>query len=204
MNSRHKIKKNAYLEVISEWIDPGSHVVDLGCGQGILLESLIHKRKVSGFGVDIELDKITSCTQRGVPAYQGDIRELLEKFPKGFFDWVICSRTIQDIEEPNKVLSEALRVGKQVAIGFVNSAFWINRFHLLFRGQRVQNEVYPKNWAQSRPSNPISVKEFENFCRENQVEVIHRRFLRADWVKTTSFLPNWTAGFALYHISSKN
>ena len=204
MNNRHKIKKNAYLEVINQWIEPNSHVVDLGCGQGILLESLIKTKRITGFGVDIQLEKITSCTQRGVPAYQGDIGELLEKFPKNFFDWVICSRTIQDIEEPSKVLSEALRVGKQVAVGFVNSAFWINRFHLLFRGQRVRNEVFSENWAQTRPSNPISVKEFEDFCSEQKIQILHRKFLKGDWIKTTSFLPNLTAGFALYHISSKD
>ena len=204
MNNRHKIKKNAYLEVINQWIEPNSHVVDLGCGQGILLDSLIKTKKITGFGVDIQLEKITACTQRGVPAYQGDIEELLEKFPNNFFDWVICSRTIQDIEEPNKVLSEALRVGKQVAVGFVNSAFWINRVHLLIQGKRIQNEVYPENWAQSRPSNPISIKEFEDFCIEKGVRILHRRFLRADWIRTTTFFPNLTAGFALYHISSKD
>lgn len=195
------IKKRATDEqIISQWISEESHVLDLGCGRGILLESLIRKKRVLGYGVDIEADKILSCIKRGVNAYQGDIEKVLQNFPDDHFDWVICSRTVQELYNPKDILSEALRVGKNVVIGFVNYGFWLNRWKLFTAGHRVKNDVYPKEWEESRPYNPLTIREFEEFCRRASISIIKHEFLGADWETPVRNFVNLRTGYALFHI----
>ena len=195
-------KRQADFQIIARWVNKGDSVLDLGCGRGVLLEYLKQKKSAYGVGVDIDFDKILSCVRRGVPAYQGDILSILKNFPDGSFDRVIFSRTVEQLDDPDAILAEGLRVGQHVTVGFVNSGFWVNRFSSFFRGRRTINEVYTQPWYESQPSNRFSVNEFEDFCLFRKIIVEHRIFLSGDWSSKCSLLPSLFSGYAIYDLSS--
>lgn len=198
---RQAIKRETDLQIISGWIADGARVLDLGCGRGIFLQYLQQTKGVYGVGVDNKLEKIKSCVKRGVPAYQGDIFEMLAIYPDNYFDWVVCSRTLQDLAQPNRVFAEALRVGKRLAVGFVNHGYWLNRWHMLIHGGRVVNEVFPDAWYHSQPTNPVSLRDFEAFCLANNYRIRRCAYLKGDWRNRCRFMPQWFAGYALYELS---
>ena len=138
-------KRTVDMQVIADWIEPGSRVLDLGCGRGVLLEYLVQRKAVEAVGVDTSFSKVTSCIRRGLAAYQGDMEGFLREFPDGFFDHVLCSRTLQELAAPARVINEALRVGRRLAVGFVNHGYWENRVSLALNGRRLVNEVYPRS-----------------------------------------------------------
>jgi len=195
-------KRQADFQIIARWVNEGERVLDLGCGRGVLLEYLKQKKSIYGVGVDIDFDKILSCVKRGVPAYQGDIRVILATFPDASFDRVIFSRTVEQLEEPDAVIAEGLRVGRRVTVGFANRGFWVNRVNAFLRGRRTVNEVYPKPWYESLPTNPFSVAEFEDFCHARRIIIENRICLSGDWRSECSVLPNLMAGYAIYDLSS--
>lgn len=195
---RTQIKRETDLQLISDWIEPGSRVLDVGCGRGILLEHLAHTRQVLGVGVDTSADKVESCVKRGVSVYQGDAEQLMPLFADRHFDWVILSRTVQELGRPARVIREALRVGRYLAIGFANYGYWRNRWSMLLTGQHPCNEVFPHPWYDERPQNPVTVGGFEAFCAKEGITIRHRAYLRGDWRTPLNALPAWRAGYALY------
>ena len=194
-------KRTVDMQIIGSWVEPQTRVLDLGCGRGELLDYLVQTKQVSALGVDLDFAQITACVRRGVPAYQGDMIACLRSFPDRHFDRVICSRTVQELHEPAAVIAEALRVARAVTVGFVNHAFWKNRFDLLFRGRKARNAVYTTPWAESRPANPVSVADFEDFCAAEKIRITRRALLSGDWKTPCRNLPNFFAGYALYDLT---
>lgn len=200
-SSRYSRKRQTDLQILSEWIDERSNVLDLGCGRGVFLEHLQHARKTYCMGIDTSAEKIRDCVRRGVNAYQGDILEVLAQYQDNFFDWVICSRTLQELNNPQEIIHEALRVGRNLAIGFVNYGHWRNRLHMLLHGSRIRNEAFPENWWESRAQNPVSIGTFEEFCKQEGLTVNRRVLLASNWRTECKFLPAWRCGYALYAVS---
>jgi len=194
-------KRKVDSAALTQWVEDGAKVLDLGCGRGVMLHDLRLSKGVWGVGVDLDPRKILGCVKRGVPAYQGDIEAVMRTFEDGFFDWVICSRTLQELASPQRVIKEALRVGQRVAVGFVNYGFWRNRLALALRGRRVLNEVYPEPWYKSRAAHAISIDEFESFCAAEGMTINRRMLLGGDWQEEQTFLPGLLAGYAIYDIS---
>ena len=199
--SKPHIKRTVDMQVIGEWIEPEARVLDVGCGRGVLLEYLVHTKHVHGIGVDLDVEKIGACVRRGINAYQGDMLEFMRAFPDGHFDCVICSRTLEEMHSPAAVIAEALRVGRAVAVGFVNHGYWKNRLDILFHGRKPRNEVYTTTWHESRPANPVSIVDFEAFCAAKQLRLLRRAHLRGDWKTPCTRLPNLFAGYALYELT---
>jgi methionine biosynthesis protein MetW len=198
---KQAVKRSVDMQIIGDWVEPKSRVLDLGCGRGVLLEFLEHTKQVFGIGVDLDFSKVAACVHRGINAYQGDMLDFLRRFPDGHFDRVIFSRTLEELQNPDSVLQEALRVGRCVAVGFVNHAYWKNRVDTLLLGRKPRNEVYTTEWHESRPANPVTLCDFETFCRAKQIRILRRAHLRGDWKRPCRFLPNLRAGYALYEIS---
>lgn len=199
--NRGKDRRSVDMQIMRDWVEPGSRVLDLGCGRGVLLDFLKQTRQIEAVGVDLDLSKITACIKRGLSAYMGDMMDFMKAFPDQHFDRVICSRTLQELDEPNAVINEALRVSKRFTVGFVNYAYWRNRFSMLGRGRRLINEVYPTGWSESRPINPLSVSEFERFCEESKLRIDRKVYLRGDWKREATWFPNWRCGYAIYDLS---
>lgn len=200
MNSRVE-KRTVDMEVIGNWVERRARVLDLGCGRGELLDYLVQTKEVSALGVDRDFSKVAACVRRGVSAYQGDLVGFLRSFPDRHFDRIICSRTVHELADPAEVILEALRAGRALTVGFVNHGFWKNRLGVLVRGRKVRNAVYPTAWFESRPANPVTIADFEDFCRAKGISVAHRVHLLGDWKRACPFLPNLLAGYALYDLA---
>lgn len=197
-----KDKRTVDMRVMSEWVKPGSRVLDLGCGRGVLLEYLKNKLDVRAVGVDLDPAKASSCVKRGLSVYMGDMMEFMASFPDGHFDYVICSRTLQELKAPAAVIEEALRVSRHMLVGFVNFGYWRNRLSMVFNGRIIRNEVYPTPWSVSRPSNPLSVHQFEVFCRKQGIAVERQLCLGGDWTAERRSLKNLLSGYALFDLSA--
>ncbi|WP_197456725.1 methionine biosynthesis protein MetW, partial [Cephaloticoccus primus] len=189
------------MEIIGQWVSPGTHVLDLGCGRGELLTYLKQTKDIRGIGVDLDFGKITDCVRRGVTAYQGDIHSFTRAFKDRHFDHVICSRTVQELSDPSGVILEALRISRSVTVGFVNHGFWKNRLDVLLRGRKPRNTVYTTEWFESRPSNPLTIADFEHFCTVRRIHIQRRAHLRGDWKTPCRHLPNLLSGYALYALT---
>lgn len=194
-------KRTVDMQIIGEWVEPSSRVLDLGCGKGALLDYLVQTKEVCAVGVDLDFHRITACVARGLSAYQGDMTSFMREFPDGHFDRIICSRTVQELDDPTTVILEALRAGRALTVGFVNHGFWKNRVDALVRGRKLRNEVYTTEWFESRPTNPVTIADFEHFCATKGIRVVRRAHLRGDWHTPCRTLPNLFAGYALYDLA---
>jgi methionine biosynthesis protein MetW len=194
-------KRTVDMQVIGEWVEPRSRVLDLGCGRGELMAYLVQAKQVEATGVDLDFSRISACVTRGLSAYQGDMTAFMRAFPDRHFDRIICSRTVHELSDPAGVVLEALRVGSTVTVGFVNHGFWKNRLDALFRGRKIQNAVYTTPWYLSQPSNPLTIDDFEDFCREKSIRVARRAHLLGDWRTPCPALPNLLSGYALYDLA---
>lgn len=190
------------MKVMSEWVQPGSRVLDLGCGRGVLLEYLKQKLDVQAVGVDLDPEKARSCVKRGLSVFMGDLMEFMRSFPDKHFDYVICSRTLQELNAPSMVIHEALRVSNHMLVGFVNFGYWRNRLSMFTKGRTIRNEVYPSPWSVSRPTNPLSVAQFEIYCRNHNIKVERQLCLGGNWESERSVLKNLLSGYALYDLVS--
>lgn len=194
-------KRTVDMQIIGSWVEPNTRVLDLGCGAGALLDYLVQTKSVSAVGVDLEFRKISACVRRGLSAYQGDMTAFMRAFPDKHFDRVICSRTVQELADPTAVISEALRVGRALTVGFVNHGFWKNRVNMLLRGRKIRNEVYTTEWFESRPANPVTIADFEHFCAVQGIQIARRVHLAGNWRSPCRALPNLFAGYALYDLA---
>ncbi len=195
------VKRTVDMQIIADWVEPHSRVLDLGCGRGVLLDSLVQSKDIFGVGVDLDFDKISACVKRGVTAYQGDMMAFMGAFPDGHFDRVICSRTLEEVGHPGAIIAEALRVGRAVTVGFVNHAFWKNRLDAFLHGRKPRNDVYTTGWSESRPANPVTVADFEDFCSAKGYRIVRRALLGGDWKQPCRVAPNLLAGYALYDLA---
>ncbi|MEO7412508.1 MAG: methionine biosynthesis protein MetW [Opitutaceae bacterium] len=195
------VKRTVDMQIIGDWVEPNTRVLDLGCGAGVLLDYLIQTKKVFGIGVDLDFKKITACVRRGVNGYQGDMTAFMRAFPENYFDRVISSRTMHELDDPTTVITEALRVGRTLTVGFVNHGYWKNRLDQLIRGRKVRNEVYTTEWFESRPANPLTIADFEHFCAVKGIRVARRAYLAGNWHTPRQSLPNILAGYALYDLT---
>ena len=195
------VKRTVDMQIIADWVEPRSRVLDLGCGRGVLLDSLVQTKDVFAVGVDLDFDKISACVRRGITAYQGDMMDFMRAFPEGHFDRVICSRTLEEVDHPAAVIAEALRVGRALTVGFVNYGYWKNRVDALLKGRKPRNAVFTTDWHESRPSNPLSIADFETFCASRRIRPMRRALLRGDWKSRCTVRPNLFAGYALYDLA---
>ena len=194
-------KRTVDMQIIGEWVKPASRVLDLGCGRGALLDYLVQTKQVSAVGVDLDFRRITVCVERGLSAYQGDMTSFMRQFPDRHFDRVICSRTVQELDDPSAVILEALRVAHAVTVGFVNHGFWKNRIGALIGRRKVRNEVYTTEWFESRPTNPLTIADFEHFCAVKGIRIVRRVHLGGNWHAPCRVMPNIFSGYALYDLA---
>jgi methionine biosynthesis protein MetW len=185
--------------IIGEIVEPGSRVLDLGCGEGELLEWLAVNKKVQGRGVEISGLKVQRAIARGVSVYQGDIDEGLADYPDEAFDYVILSQTLQETLYPRKVLREMLRVGRRVIVAFPNFGHWSVRLALMWSGRAPRTRLFPYAWYDSPNIHFLTVHDFEELAAAEGLVVQRRYFLAGH--RSVTLLPNLTAEVAVFLVT---
>lgn len=182
--------------IIGDIVEPNSKVLDLGCGEGELLEWLAENKGVEARGVEISAGKVQRAIARGVSAYQGDIDEVLEDYSDHAFDYVILSQTLQETRNPLRVLREMLRVGRAAIVAFPNFGHWSVRLSLLLTGRAPKTHLFPYEWYDSPNIHFLTVHDFDQLTRREGFAV-ERCYFIAGRRRITLF-PNLLAEEAVY------
>ena len=188
------------LEIIGKWIKPGSRLLDLGCGDGALLEYLQGTRDVTGYGLEIDDDNVTRCIESGVNVIQTDLDAGLQDFSGRSFDYVIMSQTLQAVHYPDRLLEEILRIGHEGIVTFPNFAHWKNRIQLAVGGMMPVTRTLPNPWYSTPNIHLCAVEDFEKLCDERGVHIIERVMVNDDYRRTSAgnFMPNLLGRTAIY------
>ena len=193
--------KRSEQAIIAGWVTSGQRVLDLGCGDGALLATLIAERQVRGYGIDIADENVLACVKRGVNVIQSDLESGLAGFRDHSFDTVILSQTLQQIHRVEVIINEMLRVGREVIVTFPNFAFWRHRVQLGVRGTMPVSRTLPYEWYNTPNVRMFTVREFDRFCGQRGIEVIDREVLSED--QKVTFAPNLFGQLAFYRIRKK-
>ncbi len=164
----------ADLEIIQQWIPENSHVLDLGCGDGELLAWLKEHKNVSGYGLEIDPDKINTCIEKGVNVIEQDLDKGLSNFANNSFDVVVMTQALQVVHYPDKILQEMLRVGRTCIITFPNFGHWRCRWYLATKGRMPVSDFMPYTWYNTPNIHFCTFKDFEALCHEMQMQVLDR------------------------------
>ena len=167
-------------DIILDLVPRGAKVLDLGCGDGSLLEKLVRTKEVRGSGIEISDEGIRSCIEKGLAVLQGDIDEGLRDYPDRSFDYIILNQTLQAVKKPDVVLGEMLRVGEKAVVGFPNFAYWKMRVYLLLRGRMPKTEFLPYDWYNTPNIHFCSIDDFDAYCDRFELRVERRIYLSND------------------------
>ena len=161
------------LRLIAEMIEPGSRVLDIGCGDGSLLAYLARAKAVDSRGIELSQSGVNACVRQGLSVIQGDADRDLAAFPDGAFDVVVLSQTLQATREPRQVLEELLRIGKRAIVSFPNFGFWRVRLSLLWRGRMPMSELLPNSWYDTPNIHLCTIRDFVGLCDELGSRIEH-------------------------------
>lgn len=191
------------LDVLQQWIPIGGKVLDLGCGDGTLMCSLANNRQVSGYGLEIDPEQITTCISRGVNVIETDLNQGLDNFQDKSFDTVIMTYSLQVLHRPDKVIEEMLRVGKECIITFPNFGNIRTRSYLMLRGRMPVTKQLSHQWYDTPNIHFCTVSDFDALCQEKGIRVLHREVVtqqRPD-KQLKGLWPNLFGETAIYHLA---
>ena len=184
-------------DVITQWIEPGEKVLDLGCGDGDLLRHLMQVRQVQGYGVENDPDKLLASVNNGVNVIQMDLEKGLVGLEDGFFDHVIMSLSLQAMHNTQGILHEMLRVGREAVVSFPNFGYWRHRQSIL-NGHMPVSESLPHQWYNTPNVRFFTIADFDALCEMNGIAVRER--LAFDEGKLVLEEPNFLASVAVYRL----
>ena len=152
-------------------VRPGARVLDVGCGEGVLLELLEREKGVDGRGIEISAAGVSACLARGLTVMQGDADRDLAEFPAQAFDYAILSQTLQAVREPRTVLDNLLRLADHAIVSFPNFGHWQVRMQLLFAGHMPRTDMLPFSWYDTPNIHHCTIKDFRQLCTEIGVKM---------------------------------
>ena len=162
-----KMKKE--FKVIADLLPNNTRVLDVGCGDGSLMNLLKKEKNVEVRGLELNQENVQECIHKGLPVIQGNAETELHQFPDKSFDYVVLSQTLQAFYEPEKVLRNLLRIGKSVVISIPNFGFWKVRIKLLFFGEMPVTKTLPNTWYNTPNLHMCTIKDLFNFCDEKKI-----------------------------------
>jgi methionine biosynthesis protein MetW len=183
------------FELIASWIPEGSHVLDLGCGDGTLLAGLAATRRSSGYGIDIDDANVLTSVRNGINVIQDDLDSGLSIFEDDAFDFVILSQTLQAMRNVEGVMNEMLRVGREGIVTFPNFGYWRHRLDVI-RGHMPVSRTLPHSWYDTPNIHLCTVKDFEDLCAKVGAEILDERVLHAG--RQVKFLPNLLGSLGVF------
>jgi methionine biosynthesis protein MetW len=193
------------LQLISEWIQPKSHVLDLGCGDGTLLAHLRETSQVTGYGLEIDDANIVRCISAGINVIHRDLDEGLNDFADHSFDYVIVTQTLQAIRYPDRLLKEMLRIGHESIVTFPNFGHWRCRLQLLIGGRMPIPQALPYEWYESESIHLCTLHDFEVLCEKEDIEILQRTVVDRTHRSRirTRLSPNLFGEIALYRLKRR-
>jgi methionine biosynthesis protein MetW len=194
-----------YDLIINE-VKEESRVLDLGCGDGTLLENLQKKKRIKGFGVEISEEGVSLCVEKGLYCYQGDIDEGLSDYKENSFDYVILSQTLQSTKWPDYVLNEILRISKKAIVTFPNFGHIKTRLQLMVYGTMPKNDLLPYEWYESPNIHHATIKDFIHLCRQQNYQIekeMHFSVKKNGSSSIKSFMPNIFAQYGFFVLNGE-
>jgi methionine biosynthesis protein MetW len=160
------VAKNLRLELklIADMVTPGSRVLDIGSGDGALIEHLFRTGGCDARGIEIDMAQVTRAVAHGLPVMQGDADDDLRHYPDAAFDFVILSRTLQAVARPREVLRQMLRIGGRAIVSFPNFGHWQVRASLLLRGRMPMTATWDRPWHETPNIHPCTIRDFFDLC----------------------------------------
>jgi methionine biosynthesis protein MetW len=189
------IAGRADLDAIAAWVPPGASVLDLGCGEGLLLKYLKQSREVRGYGIEISDANVLACVKNAVNVIQSDLETGLAGFDAGSFDYVILSQTLQAMRHTEEIIVEMLRVGRQGIVSFPNFGYWPQRLQIM-RGRMPVSDVLPYLWYNTPNVHLCTLTDFEAFCATHGVRILERVVMQGE--RRIRIAPNLRGSVAVY------
>ncbi|HEX7402427.1 MAG TPA: methionine biosynthesis protein MetW [Usitatibacter sp.] len=187
-------------DLIASWIPERSRVLDLGCGDGVLMAGLAATNAAVGYGIEIDDGNVLASVKNGVNVLQTDIESGLANFENNSFDFVILSQTLQAMRNAESVLNEMLRVGREGIVTFPNFGYWRHRLDIL-RGRMPESKALPYKWYDTPNIHLCTVKDFEDLCVTVGAEILDERVLHEG--RTVSILPNLLGSLGVFRFRRK-
>jgi methionine biosynthesis protein MetW len=175
--------------LIAEMVKHGARVLDVGCGDGALLQLLADTKDVDGRGIEVSRERVNACVARGLSVIQGDADRDLQDYPDDAFDYAILSLTIQATRQPKAVLDQLLRIGRYAIVSFPNFGHWQVRARLLFTGRMPVTENLPEAWYVSPNAHLCTIKDFADLCRVLDARVQRAVAFNASGQQLGTWLP---------------
>ena len=187
-------------QIICKIVEPGSKVLDLGCGNGDLLHLLVERKSVKAQGVELNNEAIHACVEKGLSVFHSDIDSGLPYYPDKSFDYVILNQSLQEAKKVETVIAEALRVGKKAIIGFPNFAYLEARLRMFLGGKAPIVASLPYEWYSTPNLRFLSIKDFRSFCKMKGFQILEAYFLDAQG--PVRVMPNLFAQNAVFVLAS--
>jgi methionine biosynthesis protein MetW len=192
------------FKLIADLIETNTRVLDVGCGDGTLMVFLKNNKEIDVRGIEISKSNVQQCIGKGLTVIEGDAEQDLSQFPDGSFDFVILSQTLQAFLNPEKVISELLRVGKKAIVTIPNFGYWKVRLHLLMKGTMPVTRTLPDEWYNTPNLHMCTIKDFFNFCENRNINLyksIALQNLESSKITNTNLaLKNLTAVLGIFLI----
>ncbi len=196
--------KRLDYDIIVSIVSTGSRILDLGCGNGELMERLINEKKCNARGVDIHHPSVSASISKGLSVFHGDIHEGLEDLGDNTYDYVILSRTLQQVADPDKVIQQMLRVGKHAIVSFPNFAYWRIRLTVMLRGRLPISAALPYSWYDTPNIRIVTISDFEDFCKIQKMNVLKKFAITIDNgenPRKVAFLPDLLGEYGMFLLS---
>jgi methionine biosynthesis protein MetW len=159
------------LRLVASMIEPGSRLLDVGCGDGELLSHLVHYKDVDGRGMELSQSGVNACVRHGLSVIQGDADNDLDAYPARAFDYVVLSQTLQATRNPRKVIANLVRIGRHAIVSFPNFGQWRSRLYLLFRGRMPMTQHLSAPWYETPNIHLCTIRDFLALCAEDGIKV---------------------------------
>ena len=185
--------------IISSWVGFGSKVLDLGCGDGELLQFLRGGLEVKGYGVEKDDANWLACMQNGSNVIQMDLEDGLSGFEGQSFDTVILSQTLQAMHNTEEIVQEMLRVGREIIVTFPNFGYWRNRLQIT-NGRMPVSKILPYQWYDTPNVHLCTINDFDEFCKNHKITILERCVITN--TKTIHFMPNLLGNLAMYRLKA--